>query len=101
MTQLDLCLDDDASALCRSTDPDTSFQAGANVNLKRGRKLALEALLKSEDGLTDFELADITGFQQTSIGKRRTELRDMGLVVDSGNRRRTPSGATAIVWRAL
>jgi hypothetical protein len=50
------------------------------------------------DGLTDFELADIMGRQQTSAGKRRGELRDIGLVSDTGYRRPAPSGSMAIVW---
>jgi DNA-binding transcriptional ArsR family regulator len=106
MIQLDLNLEldpsDEVSAMCRNSDQDTSLEAalGIRPNIGRSRRIALQALLEAEDGLTDFELADKTGYQQTSIGKRRTELRNMGLVADSGRRRKTPSGASAIVWRA-
>jgi hypothetical protein len=103
MTQPELDLFEEGSAMFRGSDPDTSVQAAWAASLKSGtaRRIALQALVDSEDGLTDFELADITGYQQNSIGKRRTELRDMGIVVDSGKRRKTPSGSSAIVWRAL
>jgi hypothetical protein len=89
--------------VARRTDPATSWSAasdaGVNASTHRGRALA--ALRAAPDGLTDFELADLLGVQQTSIGKRRGELRDAGLVVDSGTRRPAPSGSAAIVWRAV
>lgn len=84
----------------RNSDPHTSHDAArftaprANTN----RALALRALAAEPHGLTDFELAEVTGLQQTSIGKRRGELRDGGFVQDSGERRRAPSGTPAIVW---
>ena len=86
----------------RNSDPHTC-EAAANDAAKRAsysRRLALQILRGNPAGLTDFELAELSGFQQTSIGKRRGELRDAGLVVDSGERRRAPSGSMAIVWRA-
>jgi hypothetical protein len=86
----------------RLTDPDTSLAAGAQARITAGtlRAWALSCLGQAGDvGLTDFELADWTGRQQTSIGKRRGELRDAGYVEDSGKRRPAPSGAPAIVWQ--
>ena len=59
---------------------------------------ALLTLRDHPEGLTDFELGDLIGRQQTSAGKRRGELRDLGLVRDSGARRASPSGSSAIVW---
>jgi DNA-binding transcriptional ArsR family regulator len=87
----------------RATDPDTSHAAAADaaVNAATHRARALAELRAAGClGLTDFELADRTGLQQTSIGKRRGELRDAGLVRDSGQRRPSPSGSAAIVWVA-
>jgi transcription initiation factor IIE alpha subunit len=103
MTQLDLDLDlfDGVSAMCRDSDPETSRLAAKGVNIKKSLKLALQTLREAEDGLTDHELAAKTGYQHNSIGKRRTDLRNLGLVVDSGKRRKAPSGAYAIVWKAL
>lgn len=84
----------------RRTDPETSHQAAAS-DRARDRDRALAALRAAPDGLTDFELGDAIGRQQTSAGKRRHELMRAGVVCDSGLRRRTPSGATAIVWKVV
>lgn len=88
----------------RATDPATAHTAAQLAEPKAGtnRAIALHHLRQAgERGLTDFELADLTGLQQTSVGKRRGELRDAGLVVDTGRTRPAPSGAPAIVWRAV
>lgn len=98
--------------LARATDPETSHAAAerAMPSASAGRLLALRTLVQHADGLTDFELADLTGWQQTSIGKRRGELVAAGYVEAAtytgpdGDphyvKRLTPSGAQAIVWRA-
>lgn len=87
----------------RATDPTTSHQAAlfATDKAETNRVIALRVLKAHPEGLTDFELADLTGIAQTSIGVRRGQLVKMGLVVQTDKRRPTPSGATAIVWRAL
>jgi hypothetical protein len=85
----------------RSTDPDTSHEAAVRNLSGRNtdRRRALAALVAvGDDGLTDFELAARLSRQQTSAGKRRGELRDLGLVADTGRRRSAPSGSAAIVW---
>lgn len=82
MEQLDI-FSIDTRGMARNTDPETSHGAAAKAsrNKAAGQRLALAALYQAGDnGLTDFELADITGWQQTSIGKRRGELRDDLLV---------------------
>jgi hypothetical protein len=85
----------------RPTDPDTS-RAAATTHAdtrRRDRDLCYAVLQRAGfNGLTDFELAAKVGRQQTSAGKRRGELRDQGLVRDSGRRRKAPSGSLAIVW---
>jgi hypothetical protein len=85
----------------RFTDPETSRRAAADAarSAATHRTRALETLRAHHGGLTDFELAALLGVAQTSIGKRRGELRDAGLVEDSGVRRPAPSGSAAIVWR--
>lgn len=82
----------------RPTDPDTS-RTPTQPRLSAGRLLALDALARHSAGLTDFELAEITGKPQTSIGKRRGELVAAGLVVATLERRPSPTGSPAIVWR--
>lgn len=90
--------------LARRTDPETSHMAAADavVGSNRGRLLVLFHLRKAS--MTDFELADATGWQQTSIGKRRGECAAAGLVeaLRDGKgepvRRNSPSGSLAQVW---
>ena len=85
-------------AAARTTDPDTSHSP-TRPSWSDDRTAALLALADAgDDGLTDFELAAITGVKQTSIGKRRGELRDRGLVADSGRRRESDTRSAAIVW---
>lgn len=91
--------------LARSTDPETSHEAAEDATMRasRGRLLVLEVLAKL-GAKTDFELADSTGWQQTSIGKRRGECVAAGLVqvsIDGKGaviKRQTPSGSLARVW---
>ena len=93
--------------MSRATDPETSGEAAviAIGNAAHGRRAVLRQLLAAgPDGLTDFELAERTGVQQTSIGKRRGELRDIGLVTrafhEDGKRitRPSPTNSPSIVW---
>jgi len=85
----------------RRTDPDTSHAAAARSTTRAGadRDLVLRVLADHPAGLTDFELAAHAGRQQTSLGVRRGELRDSGLVESAGVTRPSPSGSAAQVWR--
>ena len=90
--------------MSRGTDPETSHEAAAFAKFRssKHRRMALLSLYKY-GSLTDFELADITGLQQNSIGKRRCDCMRAGLVTVLLNgvgkvKRRTPSGASALVW---
>lgn len=86
----------------RSSDPATSHQAAARAKIKAGsnRARALAALASAGDeGLTDFELADRTGVQQTSIGCRRKELERAELVEFAGVTRPSPTDSPARVYR--
>ena len=105
MTPVQLTIDDAPTA--RASDPDTSHQAGARAKLTagHGRRLALEALAAAHradhvypGGMTDFELAAVTGIQATSVGKRRLELQRAGLVAKTDLHRLSPSGSPSIVW---
>ena len=82
----------------RTGDPDTSSSTSGRAKRGLGQRLVLAALRTRPKGLTDFGLAAVTGVKQTSIGKRRGELRDAGLVEDSGRREQSDTGASAIVW---
>jgi hypothetical protein len=84
----------------RDSDPRTSHEAAQRDPYIRAhdRMLTLMDHFHHPDGLTDFELAANNNRQQTSLGKRRGELRDMGLIYDTGRTRPAPSGSSAIVW---
>lgn len=89
-----------SAPLTRAEDCPTSIMAAGMQwpwRLRAGRLLALAALAK-HGPLTDYELAAITGRQQNSIGKRRTELTQAGVVRSTGLTRAAPSGAPATVW---
>ena len=89
----------------RATDPSTSHDAAkdATMGASVGRLAAMRCL--SIRPLTDFELAEATGIQQTSIGKRRGECAAHGLVEKALDgrgeevRRPTPTGSGALVWQ--
>lgn len=93
--------------LARITDPETSKAAATLAAFKatKNRMIAL-ATLREFGPLTDFELAEKTGIQQTSIGKRRGECVAAGLAAPQVScstgkplTRPAPSGASAMVWR--
>lgn len=93
----------DVLPAARNSDPETSHQAArrARAGAFTNRTIALAALAHAgSNGLTDFELAEITGIPQTSIGVRRGELVKMGYVIKTEERRPSPSGSPSIVWRA-
>ena len=83
----------------RRTDPETSHAAVTNIDRRGDQQRVLAVHAQHSTGLTDFELANLCGRSQTSLGKRRGELRDAGLIEDSGRKRPAPSGALATVWR--
>jgi hypothetical protein len=82
---------------------DTEAEAALSVTAVTGRlrKRALE-LLRYHDatGLTDDEGGALMGGDRLTFGRRRNELAKAGLVYDSGDRRRTPTGRKATVWKA-
>jgi len=91
-------------ANARHDDPWTSHAAWEDVSHKttKGRWLVLAAL--NTMPMNDFELAAFTGWQQTSIGKRRLECQRRGLVQACLNgrgeqiARKAPSGSMSLVW---
>lgn len=82
----------------RVSDPDTCVEP-SEPRMSKGRLKALAAHYLHPDGLTDFELAELTDTAQTSIGVRRAELVKAGLVIGTTERRPSPAGSPAIVWR--
>ncbi len=88
--------------MARKADPETSQRAGALHPVRRGtdRGRVLLAHAQYPTGMTDFELADVLGLQQTSAGKRRLELQRAipPYVKATYIVRSAPSGSPATVY---
>lgn len=93
-------------ARARKSDPATSHAAASSVKGIRFSQFAvLRALGKIKSG-TDLDIADayeheygvIHPQSPSGLRTRRAELVDAGLVVDTGQRKRLPSGRQAVVW---
>ncbi len=82
---------------------DTSLTAAAQalplVNRLQAR--VLQYLRERADGATDIEIQEALQLNPSTQRPRRIELVQKGLVEDSRMRRRTPSGRSAVVWRAV
>lgn len=89
----------------RRKDPLTSHMAAIDARFRANnhRRRALLAFFKYGN-LTDFELASKTGLQQTSIGRRRKDCQDAGLVTFHRDeeglkvKRPAPSGSKSYAW---
>jgi hypothetical protein len=82
-------------------EADTSREAAEAIGRKLGslQIRALRAIRGAGDrGLTADELADCLGEDHLSLRPRTSELKLMGLIRDSFQRRRNKSGKRAIVW---
>ena len=119
IVRCDLCGDDvhvepgesDRAALCVecSIDParvpaaknrPTSVAAAARIEPAVGglEKRVLQAIVDSPAGLTDEQLQQRLHLKGNTQRPRRVRLLELGLVRDSGERRETESGGSAVVW---
>lgn len=98
---------DQAGQLHKDAHDTETLAAGAmRPHTKRLRELVLELLRGRPDGLTDDDgaqllRAKVPSADRLTFGRRRQELVTAGLVRDSGHRRPTPHGRSAIVWQAV
>lgn len=81
-------------ARARRTDPDTSHQAAASVDVTHREQQVLDALAAHPGGLTTKEMADVTGVDRLSLSPRMKPLELKGLVIRTEE---TRDGST--VWR--
>lgn len=91
-----------AEKLHCQTDFDTARKAARTAS-KRGPSQRDKVLLALHDlgTATDYELGEHCGILRSSAAKRRQELVELGLVIDSNERRKTDTGTLAIVWRCI
>lgn len=87
--------------VARRTDPDTSHYAARSMvgEAAAQRLRVLDALRRRPAGMTCADVDLFIGWRETTASRRMPELLKLGLVIDSGLRRDTPSGRSAIVWR--
>ena len=95
MKQLDIFDTDYPS--CNYTD--TSQEALATIKPKIKTKRELVFLLLKTQSLTNYQISDKLEMPLSSVCGRVHELQELNLVKDSGLRRKTPYGKTAIVWK--
>ncbi|TPG56371.1 hypothetical protein [Sphingomonas glacialis] len=82
---------------------DTSISAARSIDIATShlQRIALRAIRAAgARGLTTHELADIVRIHRDALQPRTTELRQRGLIRDSGGRRQNVTGKNAIVWVA-
>lgn len=79
---------------------ETSYDAAAAMEpaAKTLRMAALIALAR--DAMTADEVATKLGESILTIRPRMSELRTLGMIVDTGDRRLNSSGKRAVVWKA-
>lgn len=89
-------------ALARASDPATSHEAAEWVAPRSGSqkaKLLLAHRAHRQQGLTDEEAAREAGLLGSGFWKRCSELRNAGLIAETGEQRRGSSGLMAQVCR--
>jgi len=84
----------------RASDPETSDQGPCSLRMTRNRSQVL--LLLQQRERCDSELvAALSGqMSESGVRTRRKELVRMGLVEDTGRRRKGSTGRSHIVWAA-
>lgn len=95
------------SGMVRTDDQDTAVEAAKQVSKGATRIRENVYKLFLEHGpMNDYDLEQLyyKTFEvrpYSTVRKRRCELRDAGLVRDSGRRSTNPTGSTMIVWEAI
>lgn len=84
----------------RRTDPRTSREAGAAVNIA-AMEAAVYGALKSHGPMTSFEIAELLRLSLVSVSPRLRPLADKGLIRDSGVRRTGESRRARTVWEIV
>ena len=92
----------DARTLARRTDPPTSHAAAEQAEpvINRHHRIIMGYLADLPFGGTSYDIAGGVGLENQQVNKRMRELERNGLVLESERRGLTPSGRSAIIWRA-
>jgi len=95
MKQLDIFDTDYQSA----NYTDTSQEALATIKPKIKTKREMVYNFVKLKASTNYEISDELEMPLSSVCGRVHELQELNLLEDSGTRRKTPYGKTAIVWK--
>lgn len=97
---MDEALRTDHAFVRRDAKPTSVMAALLTLPRTRTKRMAvLEAIAwAGEEGCTDDELYAILGVGPNTVRPRRVELLDAGWIEDARRRRKTSTGADAIVW---
>lgn len=91
----------DPGGLARTSDPATAKDAAAETRARILEKIVLQALAKSEDGLTSEQCAAATQLSLVTVSPRMRPLVRRGKIYESKDRRPNISGKMAIVWKVM
>lgn len=85
----------------RRSDPETSLEA-ANGMIEGAADHRAKILVALSDGIarTYVEIADVCGLEPIAVARRMSELARLGQVQRLQEKRPTPSGYQARLWRA-
>ena len=88
-------------AHARRTDPETSKQSAAAVNVTELQQRVIDVMALLGGDATIKEVAAKSGLAEVSVSPRFKPLRAMGMIRDSGRRRKNVGGRSAIVWELV
>lgn len=80
--------------------PETSYEAAEKVKPATIRQEVYGFIKGRPDGATAYEVRLEFRLDKNSTSPRITELKNAGLIVDSGLRRKNNYGNNVVVWRA-
>lgn len=81
------------------TDSDTSREAASKIAPHTQYLVRKIAQLLTNGPRACFEVEQLLDMSHQTASARMTEMREAGLIVDTGERRKTPTGRNAIVWK--
>ena len=93
-------MDDFAHTHAHTDDIQTSFDAAASVeSTAKQHKAIVYAALVRIGPLSSEQIAKVTGLEHAQAWRRVSDLKNDGVIIDSGERRTNKSGRLAAVWR--
>lgn len=93
---------DDLMAFARKTDPETSKEAAASINVSNLERLVLDAIKKFPEGCISEEIETyLSNIRSSSVTPRFNTLMRKGLIIDTGKKRPGSSGRNQRVLKAV